>query len=187
MIATCICGQTFITKPCLVAAGKGKFCSKKCAYANKTRRSGLKYNITKENKGWYKKGSLPHCTGKHLSDAHKEAIRQTSKGQRRSPNTEFTSERLAGEKNPNWRGGVTPENIKIRNTPEYRAWRKAVFVRDNYTCQECKTRGGKLNADHIKPFSQFPALRLELSNGRTLCKKCHIETDTYGAKLLHGK
>lgn len=68
-------------------------------------------------------------------------------------------------------------------------WRKAVFDRDDYTCQICKERGGKLNADHIKPFKYFPELRYDINNGRTLCVPCHRKTDTYGRRVdkLYGQ
>lgn len=91
-------------------------------------------------------------------------------------------QKMSGEKNHNWKGGVTSINEKERKTPEYKAWRKAVFERDDYTCQFCGVRGVELNADHIKPFAIFHELRLELSNGRTLCKPCHLKTDTWGVK-----
>lgn len=71
----------------------------------------------------------------------------------------------------------------VRGTKRYHEWRWAIYRRDNYTCVLCKTKGGKLNADHIKPFSLYPELRFELSNGRTLCLPCHKATDTYGFKL----
>ena len=83
-----------------------------------------------------------------------------------------------------WRGGVSTENEKARKSAEYKQWRKAVFERDNYTCQICKTRGGKLVADHIENFAHHPELRLVLENGRTLCEPCHFKTDNYGAKAL---
>lgn len=63
-----------------------------------------------------------------------------------------------------------------RYSVEAKEWRKAVFARDNYTCQVCQVRGTYLEADHIKPWAYFPDLRFELSNGRTLCRKCHDKT-----------
>lgn len=95
---------------------------------------------------------------------------------------------LRGKKNPActgplnhlWRGGITKENDKIRRSFAYKDWRRRVFERDDYTCQGCGVRGGKLNADHIRSFAWFPELRFELSNGRTLCVPCHRATPTYG-------
>jgi 5-methylcytosine-specific restriction endonuclease McrA len=67
-----------------------------------------------------------------------------------------------------------PEDVvAIRNSKEYREWRTAVYERDKYTCQNCGRVGGKINAHHIKPFSRFPELRLDVNNGVTLCKECH--------------
>lgn len=74
-----------------------------------------------------------------------------------------------------------PENNRIRKSVEYKIWREAVFTRDDYTCQMCLTRGGELNADHIKPFAFYPESRFDANNGRTLCVPCHKTTDTYGA------
>lgn len=88
--------------------------------------------------------------------------------------------RAIGPNHWNWQGGKTKTAEYVRFSPEYRAWRKAVFERDNYTCQLCNVRGAKLNADHIKPQSIYPELRLDLNNGRTLCVDCHRKTPTYG-------
>lgn len=63
-----------------------------------------------------------------------------------------------------------------RYSPEAKVWRKAVFERDNFTCQICFAKGNYIEADHIKPFAYFPELRFELSNGRTLCRECHDKT-----------
>lgn len=90
---------------------------------------------------------------------------------------------MRGDKNHQWKGGVTEENKRIRRSLEYRVWREAVFKRDGWRCLWCGQRGGKLNADHIKPFSQFPDLRFDLSNGRTLCVLCHRKTETWGTRL----
>ena len=96
----------------------------------------------------------------------------------------FTSEMVRGEKSNFWKGGITPINMKIRQSKEYKDWRVAVFARDNYTCQECGSRGVTLHADHIKPFAYYPELRLVIENGRTLCVPCHQKTPTYKKKKL---
>jgi hypothetical protein len=91
---------------------------------------------------------------------------------------------VKGERHHSWKGGITPVNTKIRKSLQYKKWRLSIFERDNFTCKLCGERGGILNADHIKPFSVFPELRLSLDNGRTLCKKCHESTDTYGFRIF---
>jgi len=95
-----------------------------------------------------------------------------------------------GASNPQWRGGVTPEHRRIRASPEYKLWREAVFERDNWMCVLCGRRnkaGDKvvIHADHIKPFANFIELRFDVDNGRTLCRECHKQTDTYGVNLRY--
>lgn len=94
---------------------------------------------------------------------------------------------LRGKNHPNWKGGVTHLRRGLRDTLEYKQWRKSVFERDDYTCQSCFKRGGELQADHIKPWSTHPELRTSLSNGRTMCKECHMKTETWGGKATRFK
>jgi hypothetical protein len=90
---------------------------------------------------------------------------------------------MNGENNFNWKGGISKKNELIRQSIEYGLWRISVLKRDNYTCQICGERGGKLEADHVKPFSLFPELRFAIDNGRTLCRDCHLTTETYAGRL----
>jgi len=83
--------------------------------------------------------------------------------------------------------GKTTEAFRLRTSNKYKEWRTAVFQRDLYTCQECGQVGGKLNADHIKRFSEHPELRLDVDNGRTLCEDCHRDTPTFGNRQKHLK
>lgn len=96
--------------------------------------------------------------------------------------SEETRNKHRGAANFNWRGGIYPINLRIRKSLEYRLWRESVFKRDNYTCIWCGKVGGKLHADHIKSFSEYPELRFAIDNGRTLCFECHKKTDNYGRK-----
>jgi 5-methylcytosine-specific restriction endonuclease McrA len=89
---------------------------------------------------------------------------------------------LTAENNPNWKGGITPLNRKIRQSPEYKQWRLAVFKRDLFTCQRCGRVGGCLRAHHIRPFCVDEESRLDPDNGKTLCEDCHRKTDTFLSK-----
>lgn len=105
----------------------------------------------------------------------------------------------SGDKNPRWKGGITPISSMIRQCDEYVSWKNSIFTRDDFTCQECGKRGGYLEAHHIKQFTsimkdflceynQFSPIedketlfRLaikykpfwELKNGKTMCSECH--------------
>lgn len=115
-----------------------------------------------------------------------EKIRLSKLG-KKQPNI---SKAKKGKSNPNqsgcksnlWKGGVTELNKLVRTSTSYKLWRESVFIRDNYTCIWCGFKG-YVEADHIKPFALFPALRFAIDNGRTLCKKCHLSTDTFGRRL----
>lgn len=125
-----------------------------------------------------RKGRIPWNKGKSgfvVSDETKKKISQKMKGM--PSNNPFPKK----EKHHNWKGGITPINKMIRESKEYKLWREAVFTRDNYTCIWCGFKG-YIEADHIKPFAYFPELRFAIDNGRTLCKPCHITTNTYGNK-----
>ena len=65
---------------------------------------------------------------------------------------------------------------------EYKEWRRKIFERDNYNCQICGEKGKRLNADHILSWKNYPDLRYDLDNGRTLCVKCHRNTPNYGGR-----
>lgn len=144
------------------------------------------------------KGGLPNCIecGKQLVNRKATMCvqcRAKNKIGANRPKTVIEKCRKncpSGEKHWNWKGGSSGEAILIRMSSLYKQWRKAVFERDNYTCQKCGAKSCKgvsviLNADHIKPFSLYPELRFDASNGRTLCVSCHKKTDTFGIKLYN--
>jgi hypothetical protein len=128
-------------------------------------------------------------TGSRMSDEARRKIGLAQLGTKRSLETrrkhsEAAKRQVAAGRHPFWRGGVMAANLRDRNCVEYKIWRKAVYQRDGYACVKCGGGGGRLEADHIKPFARFPKLRFEVSNGRTLCQPCHIATPTYGRGSL---
>lgn len=121
------------------------------------------------NKG-YKK-----LIGRKRPDEVKDKMKQTMFKKGSTPwNKDKPFYQLRGSRHPLWKGGITMEIKKIRNSLEFKLWRKAIFERDEYTCIWCNKKGGVLNADHIQLFSTHPELRFAIDNGRTLCKPCHI-------------
>ncbi len=115
------------------------------------------------NKG--KKFSEEHIKNMSLSRLGKKASIETRK--------KMSNSRL-GEKNPAWKGGVTPENDRIRHSLEVEYWKKVCLERDNYTCQKTGQIGGQLEVHHINNFADFPELRTSIENGITLSKKAHL-------------
>ena len=87
-----------------------------------------------------------------------------------------------GELSPAWQGGKTEKSKLLRTSADYKAWRLAVFKRDNFTCQKCGKQSNDLEAHHIKEVCNNPELVFDVDNGLTLCHKCHKETDNYGYK-----
>lgn len=96
----------------------------------------------------------------------------------------------AGEKHYNWKGGISPLNRRLRTSSMWKIWREAVFLRDNFTCQNkdceyCQNKMGvMLHPHHIKPFSKFPELRFRIDNGITYCAEFHINSKTLHKGIL---
>jgi 5-methylcytosine-specific restriction endonuclease McrA len=117
-----------------------------------------------------RKGKTSPMKGKHHTPEAKAKLRAAHLGRR-------------GEAHWNYKGynGRTERKIAMAQD-EYVQWRKAIFTKDDYTCQGCSVRGGYLEADHIQPWALFPELRYNVDNGRTLCRPCHLLTPTWGGK-----
>jgi len=87
-----------------------------------------------------------------------------------------------GDKHHLWKGGKGTERHQAMGRQEYKSWRKAIFERDKYSCVECAATKTYFHADHIVGWSEDDSLRYEISNGQTLCYKCHYKK-TFGALI----
>ena len=145
--------------------------------------------------------------GKKFSDEHKKALSVNHFKFHSSETKEKMSQtallKVANGTHQSWKGGITPENLKIRHSLEIKEWRESVFERDNYTCQKCSVRGKVLHAHHnnksfviilnefINHYSQFSRFKdkeilmklavgykpfWDTNNGNTLCENCHERT-----------
>lgn len=124
--------------------------------------------------------------GKKLSVEHKIKLREINLKKGIRPPV------LKGTDNPAWKGGVTPLYEKIRHSFMYDLWRKKVFEKDNYICQNCSRWGGNLEVHHLKSFfeiiTEYNIKDIEgaykckalwdINNGITFCQNCHAKIDS---------
>lgn len=141
------------------------------------------------------KGRLP----KNLSALHSMPYTEERKlkigiAHKGRTHTDETKRKISDAK----RNPLKPLYKAIRECYKYCEWRSSIYKRDNYTCTICGKRGVELNADHYpKRFvdilrelkidtieKALDCLEIwDLGVGRTLCKECHIKTDTYGSNF----
>jgi hypothetical protein len=146
------CKKKWLDFPCRKKIKK--FCSHRCRALN--------------SNNLFKKGNKINL-GKHHSEETIKKIILANKGKIR-PNI---SKSKIGNKNPNWKNGVTPKNKLLRCGSKWKQWRKSIFEYDNYTCWICEIKGNELHPHHLKSFSKYPKLRFIKNNGLTLCEFCH--------------
>ena len=150
-------------------------------WSDKNAKSPYEYAPCSDNKIWLK------CPcGMH--DDYRQVIGNAVLYEFRCPgcSLDATSNRMKGPGSPFWKGGVNGENDNLRHHREYKNWRTTVYERDDYTCQCCGERGGKLNVHHINSFADYPDFRYDISNGITLCTKCHDATESGSFHNLYG-
>jgi hypothetical protein len=77
-----------------------------------------------------------------------------------------------GNKNRNWKGGVTSKIRQFRRTKEYVGWRAEVISRAGGICEDCGSNE-KIEAHHIISIHKDITKALDKNNGMALCNACH--------------
>lgn len=181
-------GKTDKCRSCAISSAMKSF------YVN----GGIPWN--KGSDGKYISGKNNPMYGRNHSNKTKEKMATINRNRKHEKHTKETRKKISeaqrGEKHWNWQGGLSSLRIQAWHTYLYKQWRKTIFERDNYICQECGIRGGvKLNVDHYpKSFAQIMRENdiksldeiiecqelWDTNNGRTLCVSCHKKTPTWG-------
>ena len=146
-----------------------------------------KEKLKKENKGRYYKNRTKYLEQKrvHLIENNKEINKKRRERDSASPQKREEINKYQRE----WRNN-NPERalqnqirhlekvgkVFLMTAHEFNyalsTWSMSIKKRDGYRCIWCGSTE-KLEADHIKKKLKFPKLSLDISNGRTLCFKCH--------------
>ena len=192
------CGNEFETTPSVIASGHGVFCSRECCFPPNMANCE---NCGKEFR--YSPSAKQKFCSKECADSSEYKSVQASQSaknawsnpesriklmdgiKRRSESDEWKNSPhfRKGKDNPRYKGNrrATRED---GNRYEYAKWRKSVLKKDNYTCQECGKRGGRLEAHHIKEWANHTELRYDIGNGMALCEDCHIKIHNHYRKPI---
>lgn len=193
-----ICGKQIEIRPCELT--KIKTCSRVCVNKySSIRQIGRKH--TPETLKKLSNAGKIHNKGERnpmYGKVHPNKGKKIHTEEFRERLSKIKKQSQLGVKNPNWKGGILPLSLNIRDLEEYKEWRLAVFAKDKYICQECGERR-TIEAHHIRKFREIFAeflkeydqfspiedrdtlLRLaikwkpfwNIDNGQTLCKHCH--------------
>lgn len=156
-----VCSKVFEVVPARIKTAK--FCSNKCA--GEWRRN----NFRGESNPNFRGGGLrpcQHCGEKFWARPSMADQKFCSKGC-----ADKGGFRYSGKDHPNYREDA---RRKSRGGSHHK-WVNAVISRDGAKCQCCGVVEVELHAHHIKSYRDHPELRFDVSNGITLCYKCHWE------------
>lgn len=131
-----------------------------------------RYLRTHQNKiVGFRAGYTPHNKGQHYTPKNIDVLIEGGR------KTRFDSS-VKGDRHPRYIDGRTTTN-QLKRQQFRQQVKDEVLDRDDYTCVLCGQRGGDLHIDHIKDWSNYPSLRFDASNCRTLCVDCHYKV-TFG-------
>lgn len=181
------CGKEYRVCPSQIAHNLGKHCSRECSRPPQVRLCLTCGNEFRFSPSDDQKYCSVECCNKspeksevsrrlaHAAwdnDESRQRLLEGIKRRSQDPTWRSAAHFQQGTAHPKFRGNKRGRDIDAARY-EYKAWHKAVLRRDDYTCQICGERGGRLQAHHIKEWAEYPESRYDVDNGMTLCKGCH--------------
>jgi len=96
-------------------------------------------------------------------------------------------EKRSGRNAYQWNPLLSDEDRKDRRLVDgYKKWIKQVYQQNKWTCQKCENKK-HINAHHIQNYASHPDLRMDIKNGITLCRDCHIQFHSIYGNLNNNK
>lgn len=207
-----ICGRGFTTVPSKVKKGRGRFCS--CSCSSKWNNLNLRtYARREEYRKCRVCGSIFRCHPNRTKEACSRTCGGLLRSRRRrswvwcSYCSELVSVPLnkAGrnvfcgpqcyiawkektschEKNPNWRGGSTPEGHRRTSTQAWRRLRGLVLAEWGRRCARCERADRKLVVHHCIPYRI--CREDNIRNLMPLCVSCHSYVDNKREVTFRGR
>lgn len=145
-----------------------------------------KHNIPTRPRGDTANFRGRHVTKRVHTQATKDRIRASNLATGKVPYLRDGAHYNKGKRGAvvaNWKGGITPERQTFYRSEEWKTAVKAVWKRDNATCQRCGLDHRTLDrkSPTYKPFHihhivsfQVMELRCRLTNLVLLCDPCHM-------------
>lgn len=177
------CGIQFQTTKYQLVRNGHQLC-RKCALSSKLAKpipEGMVFGrLTVIGQGHQPGTSLCKCECGNIREFKNSALKsgQTSScGCLRSDNAkriaeQYLSQYQQGDRNWNWKGGISPQRNCIERTAEYKTMRKTVLERCGSQCAKCGS-SKDLCVHHICNFVDYPELQLDADNCACLCRTCH--------------
>lgn len=159
MEKTCPCGKQYFCPDRLIE--RKKYCCKKCFYKFRTRPSGLKYVLVKENPTSFKTGFIPWNKG--TRGIMPNPWNKNTKGLVKPNSGNFTSERMSEELHPKWKGS----NVGYFALHSWVSRKKGKAK----VCSECK---GTQNVQWANLSHEY---KRDLDDFIEMCNKCHAHYD----------
>ena len=138
----------------------------------------------RNHKEWFTKKARENIsnalTGRKLSEEHKKNIKEARKKLFQENKLKITgSASKKGKEHYNYIDGRSKLVSPARYGDDWEAIRSLVYLRDNFTCQECgiTSKENKRALDVHHKISFLISFDNSISNLVTLCRKCHMSIE----------